>query len=118
MTTPTESNDLPEPADKLKAAVATAQEKAKLALQGSQNYVRENPVPVIVGALLAGVALGALLTPRPRKPADPVQSVRSWLQDSLDDLSGRIPKVKKKACGLSHDVCDQVGEIGRKLRFW
>jgi len=118
MTTPTDPNDLPEPKESIQNAVAAAQEKTRQAIQSGQNYVRENPVPVVVGALLAGLTIGALLAPRSRKPADPVQSVRVWLQDSLDDLSGRLPKVKEKACGFSHDVCDQVSEIGRKLKFW
>lgn len=118
MTTPIDPNDLPDPADKLKAAVETAQAKAKQALQTGQDYVRSNPVPVALGALVVGVVLGALLAPRPRKPADPVQSVRDWLEESLSDISHRIPDVKKRACGLSHDVRDQVSDLGRKLKIW
>lgn len=111
-------DDFNEPQDKLQNAVGVAQDKAKAALQSGTEYAKANPVPVLVGALLVGAALGALLSaPRARKEPDAVQSVRDWLESSLDEISSRIPQVKKQACGIQQDLVDHVSALRKKFKI-
>ena len=94
-----------------------AQNKACAVLQSGKTYVQANPVPIFFGALILGAVLGALLAPRPRKPADPIRSVRDWLESSLDEVSHRLPQVKKKACGLREDWVEQVADLRKKFNL-
>jgi ElaB/YqjD/DUF883 family membrane-anchored ribosome-binding protein len=48
-------------ADKLGDSAAQAQEQARRAYEGGQEYVKENPVPSVLGAFAVGVLLGVLL---------------------------------------------------------
>ena len=57
-------------------------------------YLRENAIPILV-ALVIGAALGALLIPRQRKEPDKLQTVRDWLDKTLEDFSKKRPRVKK-----------------------
>ena len=83
-------------------------------------YVRENPVPTIVGAFLLGGALGALLAgcSCSRREPEPVHGAREWLESTLHEIANRIPKAKKQACNFQDTVVDQAQEIGKKFRFW
>ena len=57
-------------------------------------YLRDNAIPILV-ALVIGVALGALLISRQRKEPDVVQTVRDWLEKTLEEFSKQWPRVKK-----------------------
>ena len=83
-----------------------------------EKYLRENPIPVILGVLLIGVALGALLRPPPRKEPDAVEAVRDWLEKTLEDLSAKWPKAKKQARAIQDDVLGQAQDIRKKLSLW
>ncbi|HUF10665.1 MAG TPA: hypothetical protein VMO47_15195 [Rhodothermales bacterium] len=48
-------------AEKLGESAAYAQKHAKKAYEGSQEYVKENPVPSVLGAFAIGILLGILL---------------------------------------------------------
>ena len=66
-------------ADVLQNFSQNAQSKAQDALVASKNYVRENPVPVIVGALLLGAGIGYLLSQREKEEKDTAQAARDLL---------------------------------------
>ena len=57
-------------------------------------YLRDNAIPILV-ALVIGAALGALLISRQRKEPDVVQTVRDWLEKTLEEFSKQWPRVKK-----------------------
>ncbi|HEX9660458.1 MAG TPA: hypothetical protein VGA18_09155 [Rhodothermales bacterium] len=48
-------------AEKLGETAAHAQKHAKRAYEGGQEYVKENPVPSVLGAFAIGLLLGILL---------------------------------------------------------
>lgn len=61
-----------------------AQTRAREALHHGQEFARENPVPVALGALAIGVVVGLLLhrTPKPR-------TARDLAREAVDDALGR-----------------------------
>ena len=89
---------------------------AEDAVESGEKYLRANPIPVILGALILGVALGALLTPRRRREPDPVHAVRDWLEKTLEDFSKQWPKVKKQAHSLQEDLVNEAENLGKKLQ--
>ena len=88
---------------------------AEDAVESGEKYLRANPIPVILGALVLGVALGALLSPRRRKEPDPVHAVRDWLEKTLEDFSKQWPKVKKQAYSIQEDLVSEAENLGKKL---
>lgn len=116
MTTTDESTDSPR--DQVQHVLSTAQDRAQEALRSGGEYVRENPIPTVIGALVIGLALGALLCPRSRREPDPVQSAREWLEDAMEEISNRIPKAKKQAYNAQSCISDHVQDLGKKLKFW
>jgi ElaB/YqjD/DUF883 family membrane-anchored ribosome-binding protein len=98
---------------------AAVREKAEEAFDSGRQYVRENPVWVILGAFVLGAVIGALLVPRPaRKEPDAVQTVRDWLEKVLEDFSKQWPKAKKQAQALQEDIVGQAQKLGKKLPSW
>ena len=89
---------------------------AEDAVESGEKYLRANPILVILGALILGVALGALLTPRRRREPDPVHAVRDWLEKTLEDFSKQWPKVKKQAHALQEDLVNEAENLGKKLQ--
>ena len=94
-----------------------AQEKAQDAYEVSRDYVRENPVPVIVGALVVGAALGILLS-RDRRQKDASEIARDLLETVYDDISEKLPKLRKQATATKDSLFDQVSDLSQKLRWW
>jgi uncharacterized protein YjbJ (UPF0337 family) len=91
-------------------------DKAEEALDTGRQYVRENSLAVIVGALLLGIIVGVLLAPRPRKEPDAVQTVRDWLEGTREDFVKRWPQAKKQAKAIQEDIVDQAQTVGKKLQ--
>jgi uncharacterized protein YjbJ (UPF0337 family) len=89
---------------------------AEDAVESGEKYLRANPIPVILGALILGVALGALLTPRRRREPDPVHAIRDWLEKTLEDFSKQWPKVKKQAHAFQEDLVNEAENLGKKLQ--
>ncbi len=104
--------------EKAQEAYAGAQDTAQNALNTGGKYVRENTIPVILGAVLAGAVLGALLVPKRRKEPDAVQAVRDWLEKTLEELSEQWPKATKQARSLQDDLAAQAHSVGKKLHWW
>ena len=99
-------------------ALSTAQDTAQDAVRTGEKYLRENPIPVILGALLIGAVLGALLRPPPRKEPDAAQAVRDWVEKTLEELAAKWPKAKEQARSIQDDLVDQAQDLRKKVRFW
>ena len=101
------------------ALASSAQEKAREAFRAGSDYVRENPVPIIIGAVIFGAVLGALLVPRePRRQRDARHIARELLETVYDDLSDKLPQLKKQAITTRDSIADRVQELGQKLKWW
>jgi ElaB/YqjD/DUF883 family membrane-anchored ribosome-binding protein len=115
--------------------------KAGETLAISKEYVRRNPVPVVLGAVAFGVALGYLLVKARQRPLfgdryadEPLVAVREAILGALAPVSQRIHKgydsaregAGKVTDGLHHmgpgraeaSLSDQIGRIGHNLKFW
>jgi ElaB/YqjD/DUF883 family membrane-anchored ribosome-binding protein len=104
-------------------ALSAAQDTAQDAVRSGEKYLRENPIPVIFGALLIGAVLGALLRPPPRKEPDAVQAVRDWVEKTLEELAAKWPKALEQARAIQDDLRDQAQDLRKKLSrkkrsFW
>jgi hypothetical protein len=119
MTNWTPPDDAPDDAkEKAQQAFSTAQDTAQDALYTGGKYVRENKIAVILGAVLVGAALGAFLASKRRKEPDAVQTVRDWLENTLEEFSKQWPKAKKQARSIQDDLAAQARGVSKKLHFW
>lgn len=128
-------------ADSARESYQSAVLKAGDTLATSKDYVRRNPVPVVLGAVAFGAALGYLLMMARRKPTfreryadEPLVAVREAIlgalapvaqrvhegYDSARDGAGKaIERVHGFGTGRPGDsVADQLGRIGNHLKFW
>jgi len=105
-------------ADVLQNFSQTAQSKAQDALVASKTYVRENPVPVIVGALLLGAGIGYLLSQREKEEKDTAQAARDLLEIAYNEVAEKIPSLKKRYAEGQANLIDQAQSLGSKLKWW
>src|SRR5947209_3452730 len=84
-------------ADDLKGRAAGLQEGASDALHRADVYVRENPVPTILGALALGFLIGVLVRSSEPTPRSRWNDARESAEDHLRDLLSSISKKGKKA---------------------
>ncbi|HEY5812879.1 MAG TPA: YtxH domain-containing protein [Terrimicrobiaceae bacterium] len=115
MTNWTPPDDAEEKADH---AFSTPQDTAQNAIDTGARYARENHIAAILGAALLGAVLGAFLASKRRKKADPVQTVRDWLENTLEELSEQWPKAKKQARSIQDELAAQARGASKKLHFW
>ena len=110
----------PDDAEEKKAeqAFSMAQDTAQNAICTGTRYARENQIPVILGAAFVGAVLGAFLASKRRKKADPVQTVRDWLENTLEEFSEQWPKGKKQARSIQDELAAQARDASKKLHFW
>ena len=115
--------------------------KAEDTLATSKEYVRRNPVPVVLGSIAFGAAIGYLVMMARRKPTfseryaeDPMVAVREAIlgvlapvtqrvheqYDSVRDGAGKVmDRVHHFNPGRASDsISDQIGRIGNNLKFW
>jgi hypothetical protein len=88
------------------------------ALRAGRKYLSENPIPIILGTLIAGAILGFLLRPAPPKAPDPAQAVREWFEKTLEELIAKSPVTKKQMRSIQGDLSDRAEGLQKKLRFW
>ena len=70
----------------------------------TENYVRANPVPALIGAVAVGFVLGlAVRSLEPEREAEP-------LRDALNDLRGMLKPLKKKTSKAYANSSDTVRE--------
>lgn len=128
-------------ADKAKEMYESAAVKAGDTLETSKDYVRRNPVPVVLGAIAFGAALGYMLMLARRKPTfsercvdEPLGAVREAILSALapvahgvhkgydsarDNVEKAMDRVHRSDTGRTVDSwSDQLGRVGSNLKFW
>ena len=95
-----------------------AQGATEDALRAGRKYLSENPVAIILAALMVGAVLGFLLRPAPPKQPDPVQAVREWFENALEELIAKSPVSKKQLRSIQGDLTDRAQGLQKWLRFW
>jgi hypothetical protein len=95
-----------------------AQGATEDALRAGRKYLSENPVAIILAALMVGAVLGFLLRPAPPKQPDPVQAVREWFENALEELFAKSPVSKKQLRSIQGDLTDRAQGLQKWLRFW
>lgn len=103
--------------EQAREAFADVQDSTEEVLRAGGKYVRENPIPIILLALVAGAILGALLRPAPRKEPDPAQAVREWFEKALQEFIAKLPAAKKQVRSIQDDVVDRAESLRKKLHF-
>lgn len=105
--------------EKLQNAAQVAQTKAQDALELGKNYVRENPLPVILGAFVLGTILGIAVSQREPRPRETREKVRDLADDIVAQISDRLPDFKKLGSSyLNSPLVEQAQEVGKKLKWW
>lgn len=127
--------------DTVKEMYHSATLKTGDTLATSKEYVRRNPVPVVLGAVVFGVAIGYALMVARRKPTfgerhadEPLLAVREAILGALSPVTQRVQKGYDSALdgagkvmdrvhnfGPVHTVdsfSDRIGRIGNNLKFW
>lgn len=127
--------------DTAKDMYHSAAMKAGDTLTTSKEYVRRNPVPVVLGAIAFGAALGYMLMMARRKPTfsercvdAPLASVREAILSALTPVAQRVheeydsardgagkllDRVHRFSPGRTVDsLSDQIGRVGSNLKFW
>ena len=87
---------------------------------------QQNPLPLILVALVVGALLGALLSRRERKKKDAVQAAKEWLEAAYEQLAEKLPQLAEKLPQpkkLTVPWCqaaflDQAQQVGKKLKWW
>jgi hypothetical protein len=101
-------------------------DKAPEARRTGQRYARENPLPLIMLALVLGALIGAFLSRRERKQKDAVQAAKEWLETAYGQLAEKLPQLAEKLPQpkkASKSWCqaaflDQAQQVGTKLKWW
>jgi ElaB/YqjD/DUF883 family membrane-anchored ribosome-binding protein len=116
----------------------TASVKAEETLETSKEYVRRNPVPVVLGAVAIGAAIGYSMVSSRRRPTfsehyveEPLAAIRGALLTALTPVSQRVHEGYESALdGLDHTVhrmkprraarrlSDRICRAGNHLKFW
>jgi hypothetical protein len=101
-------------------------DKAPESRRPGQRYARENPLPLIMLALVLGALLGAFLSRRERKQKDAVQAAKEWLESAYEQLAEKLPQLAEKLpqpkkptkswCQAA--FLDQAQQVGKKLKWW
>lgn len=110
-------------------------------LATTKEYVRRHPVPVVLGAIAFGAAVGCLVMMARRKPTfgelyadEPMIAIREALLGAISPVTQRVHKGYDsaregagKVIDRVHDFgsgcagnsfSDQMGRIGNNLKFW
>jgi len=103
--------------EQAREAIKAVQDTTEDALRTGRKYLSENPIPMILGILIVGAVLGALLRPAPRKEPDPVQAVRDWFEKTLEELVAKWPATKKQVRSIQDDMINRAGGLRKKLHF-
>jgi ElaB/YqjD/DUF883 family membrane-anchored ribosome-binding protein len=115
--------------------------KAGDALESSRAYVRRNPVPVILGVIAFGAAIGSMLAMARRKSTfseryadEPLVALREAILGALAPVAQRVhmgydsardgaekamDRVHRFGPGRTgNSFSDQIGRLGNNLKFW
>jgi len=105
--------------DELKGRAADMQQGATEALHRADVYVRQNPVPTVLGALAIGFLIGVLVrssepTPRSRWNAAR-EDAEDQLRDLLSSLAKKGRKAYKKSASAVRDSISDVTDAARSI---
>ncbi len=113
--------------------------KAGDTLETSREYVRQNPLPVVLCAIAFGATVGYMLMMARRKPTfseryadEPMAAVREAILaalapvtqrvhegiDSARDGAGKALDRVHSAGRNGHSLSHKIGQIGNNLKFW
>jgi ElaB/YqjD/DUF883 family membrane-anchored ribosome-binding protein len=112
--------------------------KAEETLAVSKEYVRRNPVSVLLGAVAVGAALGYVMMMAKRKPTfgeryadEPIAAVRDAILGALAPVTQRVHSGYDSALDGAGKAMDRIhrfssgdsfshriGRIGNNLKFW
>lgn len=115
--------------------------KAEDALMTSKDYVRRHPIPVVIGTIFMGAAVGYLLVKSWHKPTfreryadEPLDAVREVILGALSPVSRTLRRGYDSAREVTGSALDEVhrlnskharnslsdrlGRIGDNLKFW
>jgi ElaB/YqjD/DUF883 family membrane-anchored ribosome-binding protein len=121
--------------------VQSARLKAEDSVATSKELVGRNPVPAVLGAFALGAAIGCLLMMTRRRQSigvryvdAPLESVREALLSALAPAAHRVHegydsarhrmgesicRAHRSSAGRAVDsMSDQIGRVGRNLKFW
>lgn len=89
----------------------------------STNYIRENPVYAVVGALAAGFVVGWLLPHRERNWRDrylfePASRVKDFFASAAESAGDRLSEVKDAVAETASNAACAAGKGLGKLKFW
>jgi len=121
--------------DVAKDMYQSARLKAEDTLATSREYVERNPVPSVLGAIAFGAVVGGLLMLATRRRSfgeryvdAPMDSMREMFLSALAPVTHRVHDGYDsarhhvgKSLGRAHRSCsvsDQLGRVGRNLKFW
>lgn len=119
----------------------SAEMEAGETLATCKAYVRRNPVPVVLGSIAFGVAIGCMLMNARRKPTfseryadEPLAAMREAILGAIAPVTQRIHQGYDSARDGAGDVLhqmhrlvpgraapsfsDQIARIGNNLKFW
>jgi len=117
--------------EKAREIYQSAALKAEDTMVHSKDFVRRNPVPVVLGAI-------AMIMCSRRKPAfseqyvsEPLGAVRDAILTALAPVTQRVHEGYDSArdgvgkamnrmhrCKSGHSVSDRIGRVGSNLKFW
>jgi hypothetical protein len=89
----------------------------------STNYIRENPVCAVFGALAAGFVVGWLLphrepTWREKYLVGPAHRVKDLFQSAAESAGEGFHAVEDRVADVASNAATVVGKGLRKLKFW
>jgi hypothetical protein len=102
-------------ADDLRDRAAGVQEGATEALHRADVYVRENPVPTILGALAIGFLIGVLVRSSEPTPRSRWNDAREDAEDQLRSLLSSLAKKGKKAYKKSASALSDATDAARSI---
>jgi ElaB/YqjD/DUF883 family membrane-anchored ribosome-binding protein len=128
-------------ADKAKELYHTAADQAGVTLASTKEYVRKNPLSLVMGSLLLGAAVGYLIINARRKPTfaerfadEPMVSVRDAIRGAFTPAAHRVhesydsarqgvgkvmDQVHRLRPGHSREsLSDRISRTAHNLKFW
>jgi ElaB/YqjD/DUF883 family membrane-anchored ribosome-binding protein len=122
-------------ADTARVFCHSAAGKAEATLALSKEYVRRNPVPVFLGAIAVGAAMGYMVMMARRKQTfgeryadDPMTAVRDSVLGAFAPVARRVHRGYDSALegagkaihrfGPGNSFSHRIGRIGNHLKFW
>ena len=130
-----------EDVDRTKGYARQAVDVTKETLEASKEYVRRNPVPVVLGAVAFGAAIGYMVMMARRKQSfgeryvdEPLVALREAFLGALAPVAHGVHKGYDSARNSAEKAMDrvqsfdpgrsggslshQIGRIGNNLKFW